>query len=108
MTFEQSQCILRAILASRLEDEREDLLSSAIRYARIRTDWQVCSVEERRALDDERSRAHSVLIDSCNILSRSMASSGEDIAWRQILGDDRRVIGDFACHVHCFLGLMAR
>lgn len=36
-----------------------------------------------------------------------MANNGEDITWRKTLGDDRKIIGDFACYVHCILGIQA-
>lgn len=51
--------------------------------------------------------AHNALIDSTNILSRVMVKIGEDAAWRQKLGDDRKEIGDWACHVHALLGIEA-
>ena len=55
----------------------------------------------------ERIAAHEALIDACDILSRAMGRSGEDNSWRRLLGDDRREVGDFACFVHCNLGLRA-
>jgi hypothetical protein len=81
---------------------------SLVRYARIRTDWRLSDPETRRSMDATRTAAHNALIDACNILSRNMAQHGESIAWRKRLGDDRKVIGDFACHLHCLLGLEAR
>lgn len=86
----------------------DDLVSAAVNYARMRTDWALSSVDERREMDEARSRAHSAYIDCCNILSRSMAKSGEDNSWRTALGDDRKKIGDFACQLHCLLGIQAR
>ena len=37
-----------------------------------------------------------------------MAKVGEDIEWRREVGDDRKTIGDFACLLHCVLGIQAR
>jgi len=37
-----------------------------------------------------------------------VVKSGQSIRWRERLGDDRKVIGDFACHLHAILGLRAR
>ena len=59
-------------------------------------------------MDPERTRAHNALIDCCNILSRNMRTAGEDNSWRVALGDDRKAIGDFACLLHCLLGISAR
>lgn len=93
---------------SPLDGLYRDLLQAAIRYARIRTDWALARREERVGMDRERRRAHDRFIDACNILSRNMAREGMDTVWRRKLGTDRKKIGDFACYVHCFLGLDAR
>jgi hypothetical protein len=50
-----------------------------------------------------RTSAHDAFIDACNILTRAMRRSGEEASWRDTLGDDRKVIGDFACHLHSLL-----
>jgi hypothetical protein len=43
-----------------------------------------------------------------NIISRNRAMEDEDNSWRAALGDDRKIIGDSACYIHCFLGIGAR
>jgi len=53
-------------------------------------------------------RRHDTLIDACNILWRAMAKSEKAMNWRQTMGDDREDIGDFACQLHCILGIRAR
>ncbi len=87
---------------------RDDLFLVAVRYARIRVDWRLAPPEERRAMDPGRTAAHNVLIDACNILSRYMNNAGMSTDWRDRLGTDRKEIGDFACHLHAFLGIEAR
>ena len=84
-----------------------DLVSSAVEYARIRTDWYLSDKERRIELNERRTAAHNTLIDSCNILSREMARNGENISWREILGEERVDIGDFACYLHCIMGIKA-
>jgi hypothetical protein len=37
-----------------------------------------------------------------------MAKSGEKVEWRRVLDNDRKVIGDFACYIHCMCGIGAR
>jgi len=49
--------------------------------------------------DKSRTIAHDIFIDCCNIFSRNMAKNGEDVSWRNKLGDNRQTIGDFACFV---------
>jgi len=87
---------------------RGHFVDQAIRYARIRTDWQRADAGDRQDIDEARTRAHNALIDAANILSRAMSKEELDCSWRQRLGNDRRTIGDFACFLHCFLGLAAR
>jgi hypothetical protein len=99
----------KAIAAdSLLAELRDDFLEKAVRYARIRTDWELAESARRIESDEYRKGAHDALIDACNILSRAMALRDFDSAWRGQLGEDRKIIGDFACFVHCFLGLKAR
>jgi hypothetical protein len=113
MNHETANRIFEDIGASVKDDEgllllRRQLWVLAVRYARMRTDWRIASPEERRAMDVARSRSHDALIDQCNILSRAVAKAGRDNRWRAVLTDDRKEIGDFACHVHAILGVQAR
>lgn len=87
---------------------RQDFLEKAVRYARIRTDWELAGPSRRQEMDQSRTLTHNGLIDACNILSRAMAKQGYDASWREQLGGDRKTLGDFACFVHCFLGLAGR
>ena len=105
--------IARAILrqtdhVSAYDDMRLDLLDCAVRYASLRVKWALADHEGRAAMDEERTRAHNVFIDSCNILSRAMARNGHDTTWRADAGNNRAAIGDVACHLHCLLALSAR
>ncbi len=63
---------------------------------------------ERLAADRQRTAAHNAFIDAANILSRAMGQAGQDNEWRRVLGDDRKVIGDFACFLVAHLGVLAR
>lgn len=87
---------------------RTEMLGQAVRYARLRVDWLLAGIDRDPALDASRSRAHDAFIDSLNILSREAARRGQSVSWRERLGDDRKVIGDFACYLHAILGLQAR
>jgi hypothetical protein len=87
---------------------KRDVVLCAIRYARIRTDWRLLAIHERKALDPARTAAHNALIDATNILSRVMVKAGEDTTWRRQLGNERLEIGDWACHIHACLGIQAR
>ena len=108
MDYASAAALMDKIECSSLESLRRGLLVAAVRYAGIRAKWCLESPDGRRGMDAERTRAHDALIDACNILSRNQAGKGEDNTWRVSLGDDRKVIGDFACYVHCILGVRAR
>lgn len=102
------ETIRDADLPTKLLPPRRDFYNKAVDYARIRAQWQLTSREQRIEMDQRRRLAHNAFIDACNILSRNMAKEDEDNSWRAELGDDRKIIGDFACYIHCFLGIEAR
>lgn len=91
-----------------LEGFYQEWLQTAVRYAHIQTEWSLANQKERAGMERERRIAHDRFIDACNILSRNMAIADLDASWRKRLGQNRKVIGDLACYVHCFLGLSAR
>lgn len=105
---EEAHEVYRAIRASRHASLADELVAAAVRYARIRVDWMMADAHARREMDEARTRAHNAFIECCDILSRAMAKAGEGNRWRERIGDDRKSIGDFACHLHCLLGILAR
>ena len=113
MTYDTAQEILGQIDEDTKGDEtlqklRRQLFLAAIQYARIRTDWYMTPREGRLEMDQKRSAAHNAFIDTCNILSREMKKQHKCINWRQTLGEERKEIGDFACHLHTIIGIKAR
>jgi len=100
--------IMSCINQSNCTELKISLYEYAIRYSRLRIDQLFASDEQKKILEEERKRAHNAFIDACNIMSRNMIKKGEDVSWRKELGDDRKVIGDFACYINYALGLKAR
>ena len=98
----------QSILTSHLGEVRKSLLKAAVRYATIRGEWHFLSREERDESDTERTAAHNHFIDCCNILSRQQVLYKEDTSWRTDITDDRKMIGDFACYLSCFIGIQNR
>ena len=96
------------IKSTMLTDLKQDLIDGAVRYARIRVDWLLAPPENQQSIGHDRSACHNAFIVACDILSRNMAKQGEDATWRKTLGEDRKRIGDFACYLHCRLGISAR
>jgi hypothetical protein len=97
-----------AIENSKQIELRKSLYKNAVKYAKLRADWFLVDREQRELMHEERRSAHNVFIDACNIMSRIMIKNGEDASWRKELGDDRKVIGDFACYLSFILGIKAR
>ena len=86
---------------------KSDRVAAAIAYAHVRAQWKLAGPEKRQEMDLMRSASHNAVIDACNILSRAMGDSNEDTSWRDALGNDRRSIGDFACHLQTVIALSA-
>ena len=108
MNYKTAEIILKQLVTTKRGDLKNDLIQKALRYARLRVDWQLTPGDSRNEIGSLRTKAHNAFIDSCNILSRNMADNDEDVTWRKTLGDDRKLIGDFACYLHCILGIHAR
>jgi len=108
MNFQTAQSIFGRIEKSQLLDLKLDVYRAAQRYTSLRCEWRLATPDERLQMDAARTRAHDALIDNFNILSREQAKRGEDNAWRKILGQDRKAIGDMAAYIALFLALSAR
>ena len=108
MDIADARTAFALIEKTRLGELKAALLQAAIRYAARRSEYALADAAAKAGLEDARTRAHNAFIDACNILSRSMAAAGEDISWRQALGDNRREIGDLAYHLQLFLAMKAR
>lgn len=108
LNYRDALGILKEVEATTDASLRKQMVELAIRYARLRVDCHQAGLAGDAMLEATRTRAHNALIDSLNILSRDAVNSEQPIHWRDRLGDDRKVIGDFACHLHAILGLRAR
>ena len=86
----------------------EKVISLAVRYARIRTDYYLSDDQTRLTMEDERTAAHNAFINACDNLSKSMIESGEKAEWRQWLGNDPKDIGLFASNLHALLGNLVK
>jgi len=108
MDLQTAREIRSGIDETALEGLRRDLYRKALDYAHIRATWAFLSTEERLEKDRGRTLAHNAFIDACNILSRNMAKAMEDNAWRALLTDERKTIGDFACWLHALVAIEMR
>jgi len=95
-----------AVQNSKLVELRKSLYKAAIHYATIRVEWEFQGIDER--VEAARTIVHNRFIDNCNILSREQFKIGEDNSWRGAIGTDRKLIGDWACYITCFIGIRNR
>ncbi len=105
MTYEKAKYIFMELNNTSNTEQRDNLIENAVRYSEIRTQWYFADMDKRIEIDTLRTSIHNSFIDSCNILSREMFKAGENADWRKHLGDDRKIIGDFACYINLFIGL---
>ncbi|NVO03755.1 MAG: hypothetical protein HXX09_13745 [Bacteroidetes bacterium] len=108
MDYEKAKVAFKSINESKLTDLKYQLFKAAIRYANIRAEWIFLDLEQRKDQDPERTAAHNRFIDSCNIIARNMKNTNEDISWAEILKQDRKDIGDFACFITAIIGIQNR
>ncbi|MBN2570586.1 MAG: hypothetical protein JXA68_00540 [Ignavibacteriales bacterium] len=108
MTFELAKRLIDETNKTKLKVLQDELFKYAIEYSRIRVDWYMMEDAERKEIEDLRTAKHNALIDCCNILSREMIKVGEDASWREMLGNDRKEMGDFACYINLILGIKGR
>jgi len=63
MNYEIAENILKQLVSTKLEDLKNDLIKKAVRYARIRTDYQLAPSESRNEIGSLRTIAHNAFID---------------------------------------------
>ena len=103
--------LAESITKCTLEDKMDfwnDFLKKAADYAYIRNNWELMCREEKMEADAGRTIKHDAFITSVNILARIAEKDGVDNSWREMLGDARKRIGDFACFVSYITGISNR
>ena len=105
------QDLVESVGKCKLEDKMDfwnEFLQAALNYTTIRCKWETMSNAEKMEADRGRSLTHDGFITSVNILSRIAEQEGVDNSWREMLGDERKRIGDFACFVTYITGISNR
>lgn len=113
LTFEQMADLHKQILTdAKLDADSADLFknvfAAAVKYSQSRAGWTLWDREKRMAEDSARTSRHNQVIDSINILARYLKAQGNPASWRDVLGEDRKRIGDFACYLVFIGSLNAR
>jgi len=113
LTFEQMAALHREIvdeagLDADSADLYKNMFAAAVKYSQSRAGWPLLDREKRMDEDFTRTSRHNQVIDSLNILARYLKMQGKPASWRDVLGDDRKRIGDFACYLVFIGSLNAR
>lgn len=113
LTFEEMAALHKNIVdEAKLDADSADLfrnlITAAVKYSQSRAKWPLWDREKRIAEDSSRTSRHNQVIDSFNILARYLKMQGKPATWRDVLGDDRKRIGDFACYLVFIGSLNAR
>lgn len=90
------------------KDLWENVIEAAIKYSHYRANWYSWDIKKRKNEDEYRSSKHNALISRINILARFVKEKEGECNWRDVLGDDRKRIGDFACYITLVRSLNAR
>ncbi len=89
LTYETAKHCHTLIQESEQTALRRELIKKALEYSRIRAQWMVMTLDQRKEEDQRRTLAHNSFIGVCNILDRNMGTRDEDNAWRADLGEHR-------------------
>ena len=113
LTFEQMADLHKQILDdAKLDADSaglfKDVFAAAVKYSQSRAGWPLWDREKRMEEDSARTSRHNQVIDSINILARYLKTQGKPASWRDVLGDDRKRIGDFASYLVFIGSLNAR
>ncbi len=113
LTFEQMADLHKQILDDAKTDADsadlfKNVFAAAVKYSQSRAGWTLWDREKRMEEDSARTSRHNQVIDSINILARYLKAQGKAAAWRDVLGEDRKRIGDFASYLVFVGSLNAR
>lgn len=85
-----------------------DMITKAIDYAGVRSEWLLLTPEEKKLNKEQRDLLHDTFIITLNALDEAMKNRKITTSWREHLGSDRKRIGDFACYLALFYSLNSR
>lgn len=114
LSFEEANRIYNMIVECAPENDREfdarfqALVERAEKYAAYRAGWLGMSRQEKMEIDEERSRNHDLFIKAKNQLSTYMYEQKLGNDWDDLLGEERKRIGDFACFLVYVRSVLAR
>lgn len=91
--------------AVELADSYESMIAAAIDYATIRANWNMGQMKHLINMNEMRTSSHDIFIMSVEKLATSMTELNLDTEWRELLGQGRKRLGDFACYLTFATGM---
>ena len=94
-----------------------ELVTRAMRYAKMRMDWSTWDKETRQERDYQRTNLHNLFLNSVTQYASYQKRNGGDCHWFEMLGQGiepdevdskRKRIGDWACYIALFVALNKR
>lgn len=114
LSFEEANRIYDMLVTGAPEQDPEFdikfqlMLERAEKYAAYRAGWLNKSLPERMEIDEARSRAHDLFIKAKDGLSTYMYEQKLGNDWDDLLGEERKRVGDFACYLVYLRSVLAR
>ncbi|MGN0494769.1 MAG: hypothetical protein ACI4GW_00940 [Lachnospiraceae bacterium] len=77
-----------------------DVIQQAKHYSYYRKCWDSFSLQELSQRNKERTEMHDLFIIELNRLADNVVkATGRETSWRDLLGNDRKILGDFAEYI---------
>lgn len=117
LTFQEAEKIHSQLLNSAnitdsdFQEFWDDMIEAAIIYVNTRAKWSVQTLEERRDIDDSRTRQHNTFMINLKVIATYMKQQNLSSEWFDKLGtieNNRKRFGDFACYLVYINSLNAR
>lgn len=86
----------------------QSFCESAAEYAGYRANWLSMSMQEQLEIDEVRTRKHNIFLKTKNDLSKYMYENNMNNDWDDLLGEERKRVGDFGCYVTFLRSIHAR
>ena len=86
-----------------LHDLISDLYLAAIKYTKVRMDWEFLTLEQKGETGKRRTEIHNHFLDCLNILNRYLSKNKLNTILTDV--DDRKILGNFACCISCMIAI---
>lgn len=118
LSFQEAETIHRQMVSqiddSRSEELYRQCLQAGKDYIAVRCQWAFQTKDQRKQVNDTRTKKHNAVIRSLDALAQYNRQQGKETEWRKALGYEengkgfRKRIGDMGCYLAFVLSLSTR